>query len=171
MAESRTAQGCAVIRDHPQQLLTEVGASVDYDRRMKSFAIALLLAACVPHNEAGKDEGRRSAVAVEKAPAAAVPPPKADAPPAADVRERGVSSPMREPREDCRIAADCEVKNVGNCCGYYPACVNKDAKTDPDGVQAACNKQGMASICGFPEIKSCECVENRCAPSATTGLQ
>ncbi|HEU0306665.1 MAG TPA: hypothetical protein VFR30_06825 [Lysobacter sp.] len=62
----------------------------------------------------------------------------------------------------CRTDADCTVKNVGNCCGYYPACVNVNSPTDPEGVQAECAKKGMASVCGFPEISSCTCSQGRC---------
>lgn len=62
----------------------------------------------------------------------------------------------------CRADSDCEVKNVGNCCGYFPACVNKDAQPDPAAVQARCAETGMASVCGFREIQACSCVQNRC---------
>ena len=63
----------------------------------------------------------------------------------------------------CKTDADCTVKNVGNCCGYYPACVNVDAKTNPEAVQAQCAKSGMASVWGFPEISGCTCVKGQCA--------
>ena len=63
----------------------------------------------------------------------------------------------------CKTDADCTVKDVGNCCGYYPACVNVDAKTDPQAVQARCAKSGMASVCGFPQISGCKCVKGQCA--------
>jgi hypothetical protein len=62
----------------------------------------------------------------------------------------------------CRTSADCAVKNVGNCCGVYPSCVNRNSPTDPAGVQAECAKRGMASVCGFPDVTGCECVEGRC---------
>jgi hypothetical protein len=62
----------------------------------------------------------------------------------------------------CRTDADCTVKNVGNCCGYYPACVNVDSPTDPEGVQQQCAKEGMVSVCGWAEISSCSCVQGRC---------
>lgn len=62
----------------------------------------------------------------------------------------------------CRVDSDCEVKNVGNCCGYFPACVNKDAQPDPDAVMARCAETGMASVCGFREIQACSCVDSRC---------
>lgn len=66
----------------------------------------------------------------------------------------------------CSSDSDCEVKNVGNCCGYYPACVNKDSPTDPDAVRAECAKQGRAGVCGFPSITSCQCVQGRCEGSS-----
>lgn len=62
----------------------------------------------------------------------------------------------------CEADADCAVKNVGNCCGYFPACVHKDSPTDPDAVQAGCNKEGKASVCGFREITACRCNTGTC---------
>lgn len=68
----------------------------------------------------------------------------------------------------CRTDADCTVKNVGNCCGYYPACVNVDSPTDPEGVKAACAESGMMSVCGFPAIEGCQCVEGSCKAQSAT---
>jgi hypothetical protein len=62
----------------------------------------------------------------------------------------------------CKSDADCAVKDVGNCCGYYPACVNTHSKTFPDKVKADCAREGRMAICGFPEIRGCACVEGRC---------
>nr|WP_257644163.1 hypothetical protein [Luteimonas salinisoli] len=62
----------------------------------------------------------------------------------------------------CASDADCAVKNVGNCCGYFPACVNRDAQPDPDAVRARCADSAMSSVCGFREISACSCVSNRC---------
>lgn len=69
----------------------------------------------------------------------------------------------------CRADADCAVKNVGNCCGMMPACVNKDSPTDPAAVQAECARSGMSSICGFVDIAACSCVASRCEPQSATG--
>ena len=66
----------------------------------------------------------------------------------------------------CKSNADCAVKNVGNCCGAMPACVNKDSATDPAAVQAQCNAKGMMGVCGFKEISSCQCDNGQCAPVA-----
>lgn len=70
-----------------------------------------------------------------------------------------------EPDRSCTADADCTVKNVGNCCGYYPACVNVDAKTFPEQVKQACEREGRRSICGFPDIQGCRCVQRRCEPA------
>jgi len=51
---------------------------------------------------------------------------------------------------------------VGNCCGYYPACVNRDSAVFPDRVKAECARHGTMGVCGFPEIRGCSCVEGRC---------
>ena len=68
----------------------------------------------------------------------------------------------------CKVDADCTVKNVGNCCGYYPACVNVNSTTDPAGVQASCQAKGMMSVCGFPEIQGCSCVQGKCAAAGSS---
>jgi hypothetical protein len=68
----------------------------------------------------------------------------------------------------CSSDADCAVKDVGNCCGAYPACVNKDSPTDPAAVQAQCAKQGRMSACGFREIDACSCTQGRCSPRDDT---
>lgn len=70
----------------------------------------------------------------------------------------------------CTTDADCTVKNVGNCCGQYPACVNVDSPTDPEGVQARCAAEGRAGVCGFPEISSCQCVQGSCQASRREAL-
>ena len=62
----------------------------------------------------------------------------------------------------CKTDADCTIKNVGNCCGYYPACVNVDSPTFPEQVQAECATSGRASICGFPSLSGCKCVQGQC---------
>jgi len=67
----------------------------------------------------------------------------------------------------CKTSADCAVKDVGNCCGAMPACVNKDSPTDPAAVQAQCQAKGMMGVCGFREISACQCDNGQCveAPS------
>ena len=63
----------------------------------------------------------------------------------------------------CVVDADCTVKDIGNCCGYYPACVNRDSPTFPQQVLAECERKGLAGVCGFPSIQSCRCEAKRCA--------
>lgn len=75
------------------------------------------------------------------------------------------------PDMSCQTSSDCVVKDVGNCCGYYPACVNANAKTDPEAVKKKCEQDGMASICGFADIQSCSCVNQRCVPSGGLSAQ
>lgn len=95
-----------------------------------------------------------------------MPPAKGDASTAKD----GTGA-IGEVDYSCRIDADCAVKNVGNCCGYYPACVNVDSPTFPDQVKAACAASGTSSICGFPAISGCECVQGRCEAVRTGFLR
>ena len=68
----------------------------------------------------------------------------------------------------CTSDADCAVKDIGNCCGMYPACVNKDSPTDPGAVQAQCAKQGRMSACGFRPIDACSCTQGQCTPRGDT---
>jgi hypothetical protein len=68
----------------------------------------------------------------------------------------------------CTSAADCAVKDIGNCCGAYPACVNKDSPTDPAAVQAQCAKQGRVAACGFQPIDACSCTQGQCTPRGDT---
>lgn len=91
--------------------------------------------------------------------AAPEPPPAAPPP--------GIAAGPAAPDLSCRVADDCEVKNVGNCCGYYPACVNRNSRGDPEAVRAECARTGTSSVCGFPDIQACDCVEGQCR--AVTG--
>jgi hypothetical protein len=68
----------------------------------------------------------------------------------------------------CKVSADCAVKNVGNCCGAMPACVNKDSPTDPAAVQAQCQAKGMMGVCGFREISACQCDNGQCVEASSS---
>ncbi|HET7843660.1 MAG TPA: hypothetical protein VFL14_05890 [Xanthomonadales bacterium] len=81
-------------------------------------------------------------------------------PPSAVELERPAATVTVDAR--CAVDADCTVKNVGNCCGYFPACVNVDAAVDPDAVKAQCAKEGRMSTCGFREIAACRCKAGTC---------
>jgi hypothetical protein len=62
----------------------------------------------------------------------------------------------------CEIDSDCVVKDVHNCCGYYPRCVNKNHEPDIEAVRRECQEKQIDSICGWPEISHCECINNTC---------
>lgn len=62
----------------------------------------------------------------------------------------------------CRTDADCAVKDVRNCCGAMPACVNVDARIDPKRVQEDCKRGGGFAVCGFPAIEGCKCASGEC---------
>jgi hypothetical protein len=141
-----------------------------------SFAFALVgLGACAAPSPNGDAQARVDAPATADAPVAAQARPDVGAttPPApAPKKPMRTGGPLpADPVEapvpgkvdlSCKTDADCTVKNVGNCCGYYPACVNANSPTDPKGVQAECAKKGMVSVCGFPEISSCSCKQGKC---------
>ena len=98
--------------------------------------------------------------------AAAPSQPQAEAPPEMSrplPPDRVREAPVIDSR--CKVDADCAVKNVGNCCGEMPACVNKDSPTDPAAVQSQCAKDGRMGVCGFREISSCSCNAGRCEPA------
>ena len=100
------------------------------------------------------------------APAATAPVTSQPAAPSPVAEQTTPAKPAATPvvvNSSCTVDADCTVKNVGNCCGYYPACVNVNSATDPTGVQASCQAKGMMSVCGFAEIQSCSCVKGQCA--------
>ena len=101
----------------------------------------------------------------------ATPPTPASPEPAPQSEREPASSSAVALDRSCKTDADCTVKNVGNCCGYYPACVNVNSPTDPKGVQAECAKKGMMSVCGFPDISSCSCKQGQCEAGPAQALQ
>lgn len=135
--------------------------------RLRHFAFAalaaLMLVGCTAPTAAPEAP---SAAPVPTAPVAAgrVAEPPIAAPPAAalPIAENAPGNDASNPSRSCKTDSDCAVKNVGNCCGAFPSCVNKDAKTDPVAVQAQCAKAGMASVCGFQEVSGCQCVQGQC---------
>ena len=54
----------------------------------------------------------------------------------------------------CNVDSDCEIKNIGNRCGYYPACVNKNYQPHPPELDSP--------TCMIPSVTGCKCVENTC---------
>ena len=116
----------------------------------------MMLAACVaPQNTSDiKAAEPPPKIAIEEKTAGPAPNPV--------IEEKIVSSNPGEVNVSCNKDSDCKIKDVGSCCGYRPACVNKDSKTFPAEVKAQCAKDGMAGICGFPSISSCTCTNNKC---------
>ena len=129
--------------------------------------LLLTLAACVapaPTNPEGSTP--------QPAPAASSPATPATPASPAPQSTPGPASPGAVAiNRSCKTDADCMVKNVGNCCGYYPACVNVNSPTDPKGVQAECAKKGMMSVCGFPDISSCSCKQGQCEAGPAQALR
>ena len=140
-------------------------------------ASAALLGACAgPASQADGDRpaGAATQPSTARSPDAAAPLAPAPGPAPVQAPSRKPPPRMSDPLppevlpapvtvdRSCRTSADCAVKDVGNCCGAYPSCVNRNSRTDPAGVQAECAKRGMASVCGFPDVTGCECVEGRC---------
>ena len=131
--------------------------------------IALLLVGCTapaPSPDAPKTATEAAPTPAAPAPVAtpAPPPQRQPTPPvqAPEATDPKVAPDASAPSRSCRTDSDCAVKNVGNCCGAFPMCVNKDAKTDPAAVQAQCAKAGVASVCGFQEVSGCQCVKGQC---------
>lgn len=67
----------------------------------------------------------------------------------------------------CEHDSDCVVRDIGNCCGTYLACVNTRAQVDPSAVQKECREKDMPGICGWPDISACSCVEGVCQAAGT----
>jgi len=97
--------------------------------------------------------------------ASAAPPAASPSPSPASARAATVA-PALDLR--CHSDADCTVKNVGNCCGAAPACVNVDSPTDPAAVMAQCRASGRMSVCGSAQITGCQCVAGQCSAKPAT---
>jgi hypothetical protein len=128
----------------------------EFDMRILLLSCLLILAGCAASKNTGDIKS-------------AEPPPKliigenvTPPPPTVAVEEKASSGKPGEVDFSCNTASDCKIKDVGSCCGYRPACVNKDSETFPEQVKAECTKKGMSSICGFPTISSCTCTNNKC---------
>lgn len=126
-------------------------------RLLATALLLALLAACAPSRDAATSPAQE-AIAHEDSPPKA--PDGTESPPGKTTP--GTTKAIGKVDYSCTTDADCTVKDVGNCCGYYPACVNVDSPTFPEQVKAACAESGTAGICGFPSISGCQCVEGRC---------
>eukprot|EP00588_Corethron_pennatum_P017796 CAMPEP_0194304368 /NCGR_PEP_ID=MMETSP0171-20130528/2139_1 /TAXON_ID=218684 /ORGANISM="Corethron pennatum, Strain L29A3" /LENGTH=152 /DNA_ID=CAMNT_0039055629 /DNA_START=87 /DNA_END=545 /DNA_ORIENTATION=+ len=63
---------------------------------------------------------------------------------------------------NCTTHDDCAIRDIGNCCGYYPGCVSIAFCPDIERVKTLCKEQGMASVCGWSTIDACACREGQC---------
>lgn len=109
-------------------------------------------------------------------PPVADPPPAGESVPAAPAVVESAPSRLPDPPAlniRCQTDADCTVKNVGNCCGFLPACVNKASPTAPDLVLARCAGSGEEPICDHPMIYACLCEQGICRadPSVTAPVE
>jgi hypothetical protein len=95
-------------------------------------------------------------------------PPPASAPASTDA---SASYDFSHPDRSCKVDADCAVKDVGNCCGKHPECVNKDAPTDPAKVKAQCAAEHRAGMCNVRAIGGCSCVQGKCSDLNPIGIQ
>ena len=119
-----------------------------------SCALACLLAACAPPAPVARTPVASAIVLAT--PASHLP-----------VAKASVFAPGNIDRS-CKLDSDCAVKNVGNCCGRYPACVNKDAPVNPEAVKAQCLREHRMSVCNVPMIGSCSCVHDQCSNNSGT---
>jgi hypothetical protein len=128
--------------------------------RFGAIALAGLLAACTAPSPQGAPDPVAAPAPVAQ-PTPATPPRGAPSLGTPATKPGPRTAPVALDRS-CRTDADCAVKDVGNCCGYFPACVNTNSPTDPAAVKAQCEASGMASVCGFQEISACTCTAGKC---------
>ena len=62
----------------------------------------------------------------------------------------------------CETDRDCTLKDVHNCCGYYPQCVNTEFVSEPGIVDELCEVSERSGVCGFPTINGCQCIDGKC---------
>lgn len=67
----------------------------------------------------------------------------------------------------CEKDGDCIVKDVHNCCGYYPQCVSKKAVVDADKVRELCKQEKSMSLCWVDEPSGCACIDRKCQEADT----
>ena len=143
-----------------------------------ALALSAVLAACTATTPQGANHTATETAVRAPAEPAAVPVAGAPAAPLPVKKPPPMSKPLPPERlgkpalvdRSCKTDADCVVKDVGNCCGYYPACVNKDSPTDPAAVKAQCAASGMASVCGFAEVTACTCNAGKCEADGGRGV-
>lgn len=56
----------------------------------------------------------------------------------------------------CKTDDDCVIKNIENCCGYYPKCLSKEAVLNPEEVERLCEGEN-ATGCPIASLGYCRC--------------
>ena len=104
--------------------------------------------------------------ATPESPAAGAASPPAPAPVARAAGPSQGDSPggdhARALDDRCSSDADCEVKDVGSCCGYRPRCLHRDSPTFAEEVKARCRAEGRVGHCGIAAVAGCACEAGRC---------
>ncbi|HTA65744.1 MAG TPA: hypothetical protein VK753_09575 [Xanthomonadaceae bacterium] len=121
-------------------------------KRAMLVLFALALCACASAQTSGA--GASAAMQTSPATSAQTPIASTPAPPAFD---------PAHPDRSCKVDADCQVKDVGNCCGRYPECVNKDAPVDPKAIRAQCASEHRIGMCHVMAVGGCSCVRGQCS--------
>ncbi len=62
----------------------------------------------------------------------------------------------------CKTDSDCTIKDIRNCCGYYPKCVNVNSRPNQELVINLCEISESMAICGFQTINRCRCIDDVC---------
>ena len=62
----------------------------------------------------------------------------------------------------CTSDVECTIKDIRNCCGYYPKCVNINSIPNQKLVIDLCEISESMPICGFQTINHCVCINNIC---------
>ena len=73
------------------------------------------------------------------------------------------TNPLTRIDYSCETASDCAIKEVGNMCGAYYKCVNKDFKPHPPEL--------THKMCGQLQIQKCDCIENKCEEDVSVDLR
>lgn len=120
-------------------------------KRATIALLAALLAACASSPSTRASDAGTAAPATTTKSAA----------PASATSPAGATD-LEHPDRSCKVDADCQVKDVGNCCGAYPMCVNKDAAVDPKAVKAQCVSEHRLGMCHVMAVGGCSCVQGQC---------
>lgn len=125
------------------------------------FAVMLLVSGCSARD--------RTSAAATNAPAvteAAMPAANLPMRPTIATASAAPANKSNALDDRCNSNADCVVKDVGSCCGYRPACLNRDSPTFADAVKARCKAESRMGMCGGIAVSGCQCSNGHCAAHA-----